>query len=147
MKLKFKFWYFEVLLIVMFFVGASSPQFNPPIKNPDYVPNAITGLATMSGIMTAFTGYLITYIIERLTDTPKEWLSKRIIVVVFSMGIGLLFVMIGLSQLVFGSMETAYYGTMFGTILVILPFFEIMFMVIVKELTQITDMSVTFTTE
>jgi hypothetical protein len=140
----FRFWYIEAVLVVLFFVGIFGIPSNPPPENPDFVPNAVNGLVTMSGIMTALTGYLITYIIPRLQTTPKLWISKRIIVVLCSIALGLCFVVSGLSDLVFGSMEGSYEWALFGTFLLMLAFFEVMFMVIVAELEQTTNLSDTF---
>lgn len=141
--MRFKFWYFEAYLVAMFlltFVIFS----NPPPKNPNFVPNAVNGLVTISGIMTALIGYLITYLIPRIPDTPKVWIGKRITVVLLSIAFGLLFVINGLHELVVGSMDGSYKSALFGTILLILTFVEVMFMVTFRELEQTTNLSDSF---
>jgi len=117
---------------------------NPPPENPNFVPNAINGLATISGILTAFTGYLITYIIPRIPDTPKIWIGKRIAVILCSIAFGLLFVIGGLTELVYGSMKESYISALFGTMWLTIVFFEVMFMVAFRELEQTTNLSDTF---
>ena len=120
--------------------------FNPPLENPDFVPSAVNGLATMSGILTAFTGYLLTYLIPRIPDTPKAWISKRIIAILFAMFCGLLGVILGLSQLVFGSLEGSYNSALYGTFLIFVASFEVFFMVLFKETEQTTNLFDTFQT-
>ena len=142
--MRFRFWYIETILVLLFFVILFGISSNPPPENPEFVPDAVNGIATVSGILTAFTGYLISFIIPNLPDTPKKWLSLRIISVIIILAFGLLFVMIGFSELVFGSMEGAYKSALFGTSLTLLAFFEVMFMVVIRESEQTTNMSDSF---
>ena len=144
--MKFRFWYIEAFLVVLFLVLTFSSLSNPTLENPDFVPNAVNGLATMSGIMTAFTGYLLTYLIPRIPDTPKAWISKRIIAVLISMIVGLLSVILGLSELVFGSLKESYNSALYGTFLIFVASFEVFFMVLFKETEQTTNLSDTFQT-
>jgi len=142
--MRFRFWYIEAFLVVFSLVVCLSIPFNPSYENPDTVPDAVSGLVTMSGIMTAFTGYLLTYLIPRIPDTPKAWISKRIIAVLISMIVGLLSVILGLSELVFGSLKESYNSALFGTFLLMVASFEVFFMVLFREMVQTTNLSDTF---
>lgn len=131
---------FRSFLISIFLVIVFSTPFRPQLKNLNFVSDAINGFVTMSGILTAFTGYLITHLIPRLKDTPKKWIGKRIAVIIVAIAFGLVFVMLGLAGLVFGSLEGAYNTALFGTFLIILVFFEVMFMVVIREMEQTTNL-------
>ena len=115
---------------------------NPPPENPQFIPDAMSGFATISGVLSALTGYLITYIIGHRGDTPKAWLSRRITIVIVVIAFGLLLVLSGFSQLVFGNIEQAYNIALVGTLLLILVFLEVMSMVFLREFDQtIADLS------
>jgi hypothetical protein len=137
-----RFWYFELVFFGLFLfliIFSSSP--NPQLDNPEYVPDAVTGIATIGGTITAFTGYLLSHLLKRIKDTPKKWIGKRVVVIVILLGFGLIFLMFGFQELVYGSLQGAYNGATFGVVLILLAFFEVMFMIFVSEIEQLTDIS------
>ena len=95
-------------------------------------PNAVTGFATMTGILSAFTGFWLTHLYTTSNDKTKEWLAKRIAIIVFVIGLSLMSVLGSLSELVFGSGESATQRAIFGTDLVLLADLEVVFMTMYK---------------
>jgi len=131
---KARFEYLEIFWIIfgvllLFLVSA-----NPPPPEINFVPNAVTAFTTMAGILTTFIGFWLTHAYSNLKDEEtKKWMSKRIKAIVSVVGFGLIFVMMSLSDLVYGRLESAYKTALFGTGIILLALGEIMFIIVFRE--------------
>lgn len=131
---KARFWWIESLPIVLGVLMPLMVLANPPPPENNFVPNAVTAYTTMTGILTAFVGFWLTHVYSNLKDPEtRKWMSKRIKAIVLVVSIGLLFVMISLSDLVYGHLESAHKTALFGTGLVLLAFIEVIFIVAFRE--------------
>ena len=119
---------FESIAFIVGIVVCISYLVPRPLVHPEYVPNAVTGFATASGVLAAFTGFWLTHIYGNASQQTKKWLLKRIAVLVPLIGFCLLIVFGGLYQLVFGSIEQAMAEASLGTALLIVVDFEVSYM-------------------
>jgi len=126
---KARFYWIEILLII---IGVLLPfgAIFPPLPEDNFVPNAVTAFTTMAGVLAAFIGFWLTYFYTNLKDEEtKKWMSKRIKVIVVVVCFGLGVVMLSFRDLAYGHLETAYKTATFGTFMVLMSLWEIMFII------------------
>lgn len=92
----------------------------------DYVPNAITGLTTLSGILTAFVGVWLSRQENPGDEETRKWMQERSVSIILVIVTGLLLVAGGLSSLVYQSLEFAFQVTMIGTLMVVWTVFDVL---------------------
>ena len=121
---------FEIVLSIIYFVIAgvgfwqSSAE---PVIHLDYIPNAITGFTTLSGILTALAGYWLSRE-EKPSDKKMRKLAKeRALTIISALVIGLLLVAGGLSSLVYRPPLFAFDLSVLGTLIILWAVFDIMF--------------------
>jgi len=103
-----------------------------PIEKPQYVPNFVTGCTTLSGILSAFTGFWLSHIYSDSSEKTKKWLSKRIAFLVFLIGFSLISVFGGSNELLYGTVEASVRDVNLGMVLVLLVDFEVCFMTLYR---------------
>jgi len=100
---------------------------NAPM-NISYIPNAITGLTTFSGILTAFVGFWLT----RQNNNPgdkitRKWMREREAAIVLTLVSGLLLVAGGLTSLIYRPIEFAFQVSILGTLIIIWAIGDVLF--------------------
>jgi uncharacterized membrane protein len=120
------------VVVIGVFLIFYSIFYSPTFKNPVNIPNAVTGFATMTGILSAFTGFWINHLYANSDDKIKEWLNPRIGVIVFVVGLSLLCILGSLTSLVYRDAETAMKTAVFGTYLIFLVELEVVFLTVYK---------------
>jgi predicted signal transduction protein with EAL and GGDEF domain len=125
---------FELALIAIAVVMFLSLRSYGSLTHPEYVSNAVTGCATMTGVLSAFTGFWLTHIYTNTNAKTKEWLTKRIAIIVVMIGFSLLVILGSLNELVYGNTEIAMQRAIFGTSLILLVDLEVVFMALYKAL-------------
>lgn len=102
--------------------------------NLDYIPNAVTGTATMSSVLVATIAFLLNY---NLTgDKRKHYFKKikgRLIVIAIAMGFGIFIILQGILNLVVASLEEAFFTTTFGATIIALIFYYVLNLTIWKN--------------
>jgi uncharacterized membrane protein len=121
-----------LVVLGILFCAAFAVTPSVPLDHPEYVPNAVTGLTTLSGILAAFSGFWLIHIYSTALEQTKKWLSKRIAVIVPLIGLCLLAISGSLSELVYGTLESAMQRASFALLLMVLVDFEICFMTVYK---------------
>lgn len=119
---------FAVMLTILYWFDTR------PI-NTIYIPNAVTGLATLSGILVVSIGFWLNYIMQGKTDFEEKWLGKRILVIVLLIALGLVLILDSVVGLVRKSLFESYTFAIFGTFIIILVLLEVIFLVVWKEIT------------
>jgi len=131
---KARFEWLEIFWIIVGVISLFGISANRPPPENNFVPDAVTAYITMAGILTAFIGFWLTHAYSNLKDEEtKKWMSKRIKVIVFVVGLGLIFVMGALGDLAYGRLESAYKTALFGTAMITLAVGEIMFIIGFRE--------------
>jgi len=131
---KARFEWLEISWIIFGVILLFGISANPPPPENNFVPDAVTAYITMAGILTAFIGFWLTHAYSNLKDEEiKKWMSKRIKVIVLVVGLGLVFVMGALGDLVYERLESAYKTALFGTGMIVLAVGEIMFIIGFRE--------------
>jgi len=131
---KARFEWIELFVIALGFFITFGIASSPTPTEPNFVPNAVTGLTTIAGVLTAFIGFWLIYAYSHVNDeASKKWLSKRIKVVVLVIGFSLLFIVGSFTDLVYGRLESAYKTALFGTAMLMLVLNEIMFIFAFRE--------------
>jgi len=114
--------------------------FNVKIDKPEYVPNAVSGLATMSGILTAFIGFWFTFVFSHASEQSKKfiggWRGYRLVALVIALFIGLVSVIGGLSSLVQENYN-AFQITLAGTGIILTVLFDVAFLIFVNFLFEL----------
>ena len=100
---------------------------NAPM-NISYIPSAITGLTTFSGILTAFVGFWLT----RQNNNPgdeqtRKWMRAREEVIVLTLVFGLLLIAGGLTSLIYRPIEFAFQVSILGTLIIIWAIGDVLF--------------------
>ena len=104
-----------------------------PLEN-NFVPNAVTALTTLAGILTAFIGFWLTHAYSNLKDEKsKKWMSKRIKAIVIAVGLSLIFVTGAPNDLAHGNLQSAYKSALLGTTIIVLALVEIIFIIVFRE--------------
>jgi hypothetical protein len=119
---------FEVAMIITGIIMALSQFQSRPIISPQYLPNAVTGFATLTGALAAFTGFWLTQIYTNTPEQTKKWLTKRIAIIVPIIGFSLFLVGGGINQLVYGSLEKAVNFSSSGLSVIVVVDLEVSFM-------------------
>jgi hypothetical protein len=115
---------------LIYIIGSS---YGKPI-NSTALTNAVTGLVTISGIMTAFIGLWVSKLIPAKERATQKYFAYYKKITVFLTVFGILSVIFGLNQLVFGVPVTAYYIVLSGTLIITAVLISIMvFMVFFTE--------------
>jgi hypothetical protein len=114
---------------------------NTTANLPQYVPNAVTGLAALSGIFTTFIGFWITYAYLHSNEPAKKyisgWKNYRFALIIFFLFLGLLFIMGSLAQLVYGNYNP-FQTSLIGTSIILVVLFDVS-MVIVTSFVLFND--------
>ncbi|MDR2203621.1 MAG: hypothetical protein LBE76_04920 [Nitrososphaerota archaeon] len=76
--------------------------------NLTYVPSAVTGFTTISGIIIAFIGLLISHIYTQERTDRKIWTKYRFLMVIATVFMSMVFVIGGLVKLAEGNLILAY---------------------------------------
>jgi hypothetical protein len=121
-------WFYSIIIIFAIVIIAIS-IISQPIQ-PQFIPYAVAGLATMSGVMTAFIGLWIIHIVPAEDELTKRIFSKQKKAIVFSVVIGIFVVIFGLNQLVYGMPEIGYNIVLAGTLIITCVLLVIMTMVV-----------------
>ena len=130
---KARFEWVEIFLIILFVVAISGMSL-PPMPENNFVPHAVTAFTTMAGILTTFIGFWLTHAYSNLKDKKiKKWMSIRIKAIVIVVGFGLCFVMMSFYNLAYAHLESAYKTALFGTTMVLMALFEVMFIIVFSE--------------
>ncbi len=133
--------YFDIIVFVMAIIvglGILSYPITYPTPRTDYIPNAVTGLTTLSGILIAFIGLWLSRIYAQPQFEKKIWTIYRLLISIAVVFNGLIFVMIGVHQLVFGSLLLAYESALFGTMLMALLLFDTSVMMAIEATSKIS---------
>jgi len=123
--------FYAIIIVVVLIIIAIS-VINQPIS-PNFIPHAVAGLVTISGVMTAFIGLWITRIVPAEDEESMRVFSKHKKVIVVSVVIGMLVVICGLNQLVYGIPELAYQIVLIGTLIITCMLLIIMIIVAFSE--------------
>ena len=124
-----KFKYFEVVLLVGFIITSAvsfAQYLQVPMKS-DYVPTAITGLTTLSGILTAFVGFWLSRQENPEDEETRKWMKERSVTIILILVIGLLLVAGGLTSLVYQTLAFAFNVTLLGTLMIVWVVFDVLF--------------------
>ena len=101
---------------------------NTTVNLPQYVPNAVTGLATLSGIFTTFIGFWITYAYLHSNEQAKKyisgWKNYRFALIIFFLFLGLLFILGSITQLVYGNYNS-FQTSLIGTSIILAVLFDV----------------------
>lgn len=129
-----RFEWLEIFWIILGVLFVFEVLRSPSPSEDNFIPNAVTGLTTMLGILTGFIGFLLNYTYSNLKDNEiKKWLSKRIKAIVFVVCVGLTFAFGSFSDLVYGRLESAYKTASIGAGIIFLAFAEIMYVIAFKR--------------
>lgn len=126
-------WIFAFIIITtmaVFYIAFSI--INQPIQ-PEFIPHAVAGLVTISGVMTAFIGLWIIRIVPAEDEESMRVIPKHKKAIVVSVVIGMLVVIFGLNQLVYGIPELAYQIVLTGTLIITCMLLIIMIIVAFSE--------------
>jgi hypothetical protein len=121
---------FEIVLSVAYFVIAGLgfwQTFGEPIIHFDYIPNAITGLTTLSGILTALAGYWLSQIEKPKDKKTKRLAKERSVLIIMTLLSGLLLVAGSLTSLVYRPALFAFQISVLGTLIILWAVVDIMF--------------------
>jgi hypothetical protein len=122
--------YFEAFLLVGFAIIEilSFIQYRQVPIRIEYIPNAVTGFTTLSGILTAFVGFWVARQHENPGDEEtRKWMQERSITMITVIVVGLLIVAGGLSSLVYQSLEFALQLSILGTLMIIWAASDVLF--------------------
>jgi hypothetical protein len=97
----------------------------------EYVPNAVTGFTTISGIIIAFVGLLVFHMYTQERADRKIWTNMRFLMVIATVFASIMFVIGGLVQLANGELIWAYNLASIGTISTFFLFFDVAIMMFV----------------
>lgn len=112
---------FEAIFLVIAFLSvAIINNIKTPMTNPTFVPSAVTGLTTVSGILTAFIGFWLSNEGKPADAYTKRVMAWRTIAVISILLFSLLLVVSGLAYLVYGSVESAFKLSICGTLFIML---------------------------
>jgi peptidoglycan biosynthesis protein MviN/MurJ (putative lipid II flippase) len=128
--------YFEVVLFVGFAIttGMSFAQyFQVPMKS-DYVPTAMTGLTTLSGILSAFVGVWLSRQENPSDEKTRKWMKERSVSIIAVLVFGLLFVAGGLTSLVYQTLAFAFNVTVLGTLMIVWVVVDVLFFEVIASM-------------
>jgi len=118
----------STIIILFFYFLLIAPLFgsDPAVFDEKYVPNVVTGLATVAGILTAFVGFWIAHIYSNFEIKSKKFLFSRMTKMVAILFFGLLIVVFGLSTMVYGNPRASYAISLLGTAVTILVSIDVL---------------------
>ena len=107
----------------------------PAPKRLDYVPDAVKGLTSLSGVLVGFIGFCVTYFYSNIESKKiKKWLMSRIIAFVLIIGIGLMFIMNSYQEMVlFDNLVASYKWVWSGSVILIILFLNTTILFSVEE--------------
>src|SRR4030067_2250745 len=116
-----KFKYIELVALVGFIISTalSFIQYQQVPMRLDYIPSAVTGFPTLSGILTAFVGFWVSRQGTPADEKTRKWMQEREVTIILIITSGLLLVAGGLSFLGFQSLTFAFPLSILGTLMVI----------------------------
>jgi hypothetical protein len=126
--------WFEYGLIIFFFILILLSSMDKTPKQEQYIPNAVTGLATVSSLLVASISFWLNRSIHEISQYPIKWMSIRLMVIGVAIVFGILILMLGLSQLVYGTLGNAYDAALWGTLIIIFTFLEVLGLALWREL-------------
>ena len=115
-----------ILLFLLYIIGSS---YGRP-TNSNALTFAVTGLVTISGVMTAFIGLWVSKMIPAKNELSRKLIPYYKRIIVFFTVFGILSVIFGLNQLVFRVPVTAYYIVLSGTLIITAMLISIMVLVV-----------------
>jgi hypothetical protein len=121
--------YVEAILLVGFII-ISFYSFMQYLQVPmrfEYIPSAVTGFTTLSGILTAFVGFWLSRQENPGDDETRKWMQERSVTIILVLVMGLLLVAGGLSSLVYQSLAFAFQLSILGTLIIIWAVFDVLF--------------------
>lgn len=128
-----RFYWVEIFLIIFGVLMPFGASF-PPLPESNFVPNAVPAFTTMAGVLAAFIGFWLTQAYSNVKDEKtKRWMNKRMKAIVVVVSFGLAFVMLSFYPLAYGHLESAYKTALFGTFMVLMALFEVMFIITFRE--------------
>ena len=123
----------ENLFGTILFIGIYMIYFGSQPKSYTYVPNVITGLSTLSGIITAFSIFWITYSQSNKSKKFKEHMQTRLLLIVGGIGGGLLWIWISYIDLLYSRLDIAWKENLFGSYIIVIAFIELIYLSILRE--------------
>jgi hypothetical protein len=99
-------------------------------NHPEFIPNAISGLTTMSGILTAFVGYWLVHFFNSTDGKNKILFKRRLVVIIISIFIGLLAVVSSSLYLVYENSEGAFTLAISGLAIILCTVIEIFLIIL-----------------
>lgn len=133
MKIRFQFIYFDIAFIIIGSLLVIT-VLSLPTVHTEFVPQAVTGLATVSGILVATIGFWLNHSLKDVETLPKKWLSVRFIVIILVILFGIISVVGSLTNMVYGDLNSSYHFSILGVSLIVMVLFEIMFFNFYMEL-------------
>ena len=128
-----------VFVMLGLFVLGFIDTLTPP-ENLGFVPNAITGLTTLSGILTALTGFWLTHLYQNNAEPDKNWLKVRLVLSMFLLFISLASVMGALMRLAYAEVWLAYKYSIGGTIVILLLFADVFLLTVMQYMAENYEM-------
>jgi ABC-type Fe3+-siderophore transport system permease subunit len=111
-----------VLLIIVFLVGLLLNRQN---LEWTYVPNVVTGFTTISGIIIAFIGLLISNRYTQKQADQQIWTKNRFLGIIAAVFLSIVLVISGLFMLANGDLALAYKLSSMGTALIFWLLFDV----------------------
>jgi hypothetical protein len=107
--MRFKLWHAELILIVMFLLGAAVAITNPLPQKLEYVPDAVKGLTTLLATLVGFTGVCLGFLYSSRKSAEIDSVVRprvKIIISILAMTIG--FASFAFTSLVTGDLFWSY---------------------------------------
>jgi hypothetical protein len=141
-KITFNFCWFnfcciELLILLGFVIALVLLLVDNSPKQEQYIPNVISGLATLSSLLVAS----ISFWLNRSTQGNPEHLKTmrpRLILIGVTTTIGVIILIAGLIQMVYSTLEISFEAVLVGTLIIIFTFLEVLALAIGIEL-QVFD--------
>ena len=102
-------------------------------SNYTFVPNVVTGLSTLSGVLSAFGLYWLSQKFANKKTSRKDLSWYRIRLIVTLIFLGFIFLTISYSDLLFGNLNLSWREAFMGTDFIILALFDIIYISLFKE--------------
>ena len=128
--------YFDAFFLILGIIFIISRIFDTtPLAHPEYVSDAVRGESTVAGILVGFTGFCVTYMVSTAEDIEtKKWLKKRAGITVLLTGIGLLFIIMGFTNLVYeDDLLVSYKWVRTGLTIIVLLFIDTSLLIPLSE--------------
>lgn len=123
---------FLVFGVIMIIVVATNPL--PEDLNLRYVPDAVKGLTTLTGILVAFMGFTITYTYSR-SEIPefRNWMRSRVPYALFLIGVTILIIVGAYTDLVHSRLAQSYMMIQLSVLIISILFADTIFVLFKVE--------------